>query len=215
MKIAILGGAGELGTGLALNWARQGHDIVIGSRSKEKAESFAQEMKVKFGDIHLEGKENIEAIKGASLVVLAIPGVGRKPFLESIRLELDGKVVLDVTIPLKPGKIFLYDPPGAGSNAQETQDILGDRVKVVAGFHTVSAGLLKMEGGVPSEHVLIVGNDEGAKEIVISLIEEMGMRGFDAGPLAFAPVIEGLTPMIINLNKKYKRKHIGIRLSGI
>ncbi len=214
MKIAILGGTGDLGEGLAFSWARLGHEIIIGSRKKEKAEKKAKEINEFLGINKVQGQENEKAVNGTDLIVLAIPGQERASFLQQLERRIQGQVVLDVTIPLKPGRVFQYDPPPAGSNAQETQEILGEKVEVVAGFHTVSAGLLQKGKSVADEDVLVVGNCDRAKETVLQLIQDLGMRGFDAGNLGNAAALEGLTPIIINLNKKYKRKHIGIKISG-
>ena len=215
MRITILGGTGKLGKALGICLAELDHNIIIGSRSKERAQIVAEEINASIGKEKANGCKNEESLNGSQLVILAIPGQERKSFIKKVASDLKGKVVLDVTVPLQPGPIFRYSPPAAGSNAQETEQLIGDGSTVVAGFHTVSAGLLKEKQTRLGEDVLVAGNSAEAKEMVLELIKTMGMRGFDAGPLENSPIIESLTALIINLNKKYKRKHIGIKLTGI
>ena len=215
MKFVIIGGTGDLGFGLALRLANNGYSVVIGSRSKEKAESAANEIKEKVGAKDILGMVNAEAVKLGDIIALSVPSSARKSTLDTIKPYLHGKILLDVTVPLTPGNITKYNQPEAGSNAEETQSIVGEDVKVVAGFHTVSAILLSDLNKEMDGDLLIAGDDAKAKEVISDMVKKIGLRSFDAGPLYQARTLEGLTPIIISLNKKYKKRHIGIKLTGI
>jgi len=215
MKYAIVGGTGDLGFGLALRLAYNGSAVIIGSRTLEKAESAANEIKEKTGVKDVAGMVNADAVKSGDIIVLSVPSSARKSTLDIIKPYLTGKVILDVTVPLTPGNITRYNQPEAGSNAQETLAILGEDVKVVAGFHTISAVILSDLTKELEGDLLIAGDDAQAKEVILDMGHKIGLRAFDVGPLDQARTLEGLTPMIIGLNKKYKKRHIGIKLTGI
>lgn len=215
MKYAIVGGTGDLGFGLALRLAYNGSAVIIGSRTLEKAESAANEIKEKTGVKDVAGMVNADAVKSGDIIVLSVPASARKSTLDIIKPYLTGKVILDVTVPLTPGNITRYNQPEAGSNAQETLAILGEDVKVVAGFHTISAVILSDLTKELEGDLLIAGDDAQAKEVILDMGHKIGLRAFDVGPLDQARTLEGLTPMIIGLNKKYKKRHIGIKLTGI
>jgi len=215
MKYAIVGGTGDLGFGLALRLVHNGYSVTIGSRTLEKAESAAKEIKEKTGTKDVAGMVNADAVKSGDIIVLSVPSSARKSTLDTIKPYLSGKILLDVTVPLTPGNITKYNQPEAGSNAQETLAILGDDVKVVAGFHTISAVILSDLTKELEGDLLIAGDDAQAKEAILDMGQKIGLRAFDVGPLHQARTLEGLTPMIIGLNKKYKKRHIGIKLTGI
>jgi len=213
--ITIIGGTGHLGFGLALRLAEAGYKIIIGSRKEKKAKVFAEKIKTQIGSNLITGMINKDAALNADICIISIPNKARKVILSDIKPFLVGKVVLDVTVPLLPGKNFRYNPPEAGSNAEETAEIIGEGARVVAGFHNVSAFLLSDFTKEIESDVLIAGNEDEAKVIIIEMVKKIGLRVFDTGPLENARTIEALTPLIINLNKKYKKKHIGIKLTGI
>lgn len=215
MKYTIVGGTGDLGFGLALRLAYNGCSVVIGSRSKEKAELAANEIKEKAGAKDVSGMVNTEAVKIGDVIVLSVPSSARENTLDTIKPYLSGKILLDVTVPLTPGNITKHNQPEAGSNAEETQSIVGEGIKVVAGFHTVSAVLLSNLNKDMNGDMLIAGDDAKAKEVVLDMAKKIDLRPFDAGPLYQARTLEGLTPIIISLNKKHKKRHIGIKLTGI
>lgn len=215
MQYTIVGGTGDLGFGLAVRLAYTGCSIIIGSRSEERAKLTAENIRKKTGATNVSGMVNDEAAKQADVIVLSVPSSARKNTLDTIKPFLIGKILLDVTVPLTPGNITKYNQPEAGSNAEETQSIVGKDVKVVAGFHTVSAMLLNNLNKKLDGDMLIAGDDAKAKEIILDMAKKIGLRSFDAGPLYQARTLEGLTPIIISLNKKYKKGHIGIKLTGI
>lgn len=214
MAIVIVGGTGDLGFGLAYRWAKAGLDIVIGSREAAKAEKAAAELKRMTGGSKVQGMRNQEAVCRGDLVVLAIPDAARASTFEVLAPLLTGKIVLDVTIPLRFSPLR-YEAPPEGSNAEQTQSILGESAKVVCGFHTVSAAMLADPEKEIHGDVIILGDDQESRAVVLGLAEKIGLRAFDGGPLRHARTVEGLTPLIIGMNKRYKRGHIGICLTGI
>ena len=214
MAIVIVGGTGDLGFGLAYRWAKAGLDIVIGSREAAKAEKAAAELKRMTGGSKVQGMRNQEAVCRGDLVVLAIPDAARASTFEVLAPLLTGKIVLDVTIPLRFSPLR-YEAPPEGSNAEQTQSILGESAKVVCGFHTVSAAMLADPEKEIHGDVIILGDDQESRAVVLGLAEKIGLRAFDGGPLRHARTVGGLTPLIIGMNKRYKRGHIGICLTGI
>jgi 8-hydroxy-5-deazaflavin:NADPH oxidoreductase len=215
MRVAILGGTGKEGSGLAKRWALQGYRVIIGSRDAERAVAKAAEMNAELGGDYLSGMGNLEAAATASLVVLSVPYDAHKSTLESVKDQLHGKVLVDLTVPLKPPAVrTVHIPPGI-SAALEAQAYLGERVRVVAAFQNVSAEKLKDPQMVVACDVLVCADDEEAKRDVIQLADAAGMRGIDAGPLANAVAVEALTPVLLHINKVYKVKGAGIRITGI
>ncbi len=214
MAIVIVGGPGDLGFGLAYRWAKAGLEVVIGSREAEKAQKAAETLNVMTGTEKASGMKNQDAVKLGELIVLAVPDAARLGTLETLGELMQGKMVLDVTIPLRFGPLR-YEAPPQGSNAEQSQAILGEAVRVVAGFHTVSAAMLADPEKEVHGDVIILGNDEPSRSVVIGLAETIGLRAFDGGTLLHARTVEGLTPLIIGMNKRYKRGHIGIGLTGI
>lgn len=214
MTIVIVGGTGDLGFGLAYRWAKAGLEIVIGSREASKAERAAAELNQMTGGSNVKGMCNQDAVHKGELVVLAVPDSARASTFEVLAPLLSGKIVLDVTIPLRFNPLR-YEAPPEGSNAEQTQSVLGETVKVVSGFHTVSAAMLSNPEKEIHGDVIILSNDPESLSLVLGLAEKIGLRAFDGGTLRHARTVEGLTPMIIGMNKRYKRGHIGICLTGI
>lgn len=214
--VAVLGGTGNEGPGLARLWAKSGHyRVIIGSRQAEKAERVAQELNEQLGQPLLIGATNEEAAKAADICVLTVPYSAHEPTLIGLKEILQGKILVDVTVPLKPPKVsHVYIPPG-GSAGQEAQAILGEGVQVVSAFQNISATHLD-EGHDHIEcDVLVCGNTKEAKAEAIALAEAAGMRGIDAGPLQNAVVVEGLTAVLIGINIRHKVKGAGIKITGI
>lgn len=212
--IAVLGGTGNEGGGLALRWAHHGYDVIIGSRQQEKAERAAVELNETLGDGTVRGMENADAARAAEVVVLSVPYSAHRATLESVYDVVQGKILVDVTVPLEP-PVWVVSLPEGRSAAEEAQEFLGDGVRVVSAFQNVSAvHLTDLEHGVDCD-VLVTGDDEAAKQLVLQLVEAAGTRGIDAGPLANALVAESLTALLININRRYKVKHSGIRITGI
>jgi NADPH-dependent F420 reductase len=214
--IAVVGGTGHEGPGLALRWAMSGqYQVIIGSRQQEKAEGVAAELNRRLGQNLIRAMVNPEAAAAADLVVLTVPYSAHVPTLESIRTGLAGKVLVDVTVPLQPPRVTqVYIPPG-GSAAVEAQNLLGEEVRVVAAFQNVSAAHLQDPEHPIECDVLVCGDNEAAKAEAISLAEAAGMRGVDAGSLQNAVAVEGLTAILIAINKRYKVKKAGIKITGL
>ncbi|MCB9457173.1 MAG: NADPH-dependent F420 reductase [Anaerolineaceae bacterium] len=215
LTIAVLGGTGKEGSGLAMRWALNGYNVIIGSRDPERAASRAVEMNAELGGDYLTGLENGAAATQADLVVLSVPYSAHKPTLEGVKDCLAGKVLVDLTVPLQPPKVRTVHVPEGHSAALEAQAYLGDTVRVVAAFQNVSAEHLRNPNHVVDCDVLVCGNDAAAKADVMKLVEATGMRGVDAGPLANAVAVEALTPVLLYINKAYSVKGAGIRITGI
>jgi NADPH-dependent F420 reductase len=210
-SVAIVGGTGNLGNALALRLGAPGVKVIIGSRDAEKAQNVVAGLKPRMRAGELIGMANQEAVKQGEFVVIAVPYEGQAQMVQDLKGQLVGKVVIDTVVPLKKGKPFV---PPAGSALLEAQSILGDEAPVVGALHNVSAVDL---GDVdsPLGDVLVCGDSEEAKKQVMEIIRRIGARAFDGGPAANAYVIEGLTGVIIHLNKKYKSKHGSIKITGI
>lgn len=213
--IAVLGGTGKEGSGLALRWAAAGLDVIIGSRQQEKAERVAAELNQRLGREAIRGMENRLAAEQARVAVLTVPYSAHEATLSHVKPALQGKVLVDVTVPLQPPAVnTVWLPPGR-SATQEAQTLLGPEVRVVCAFQNISAAHLKDPDHVIDCDVLVCGDDPEAKAVAIALAEKAGMRGLDAGPLANAVVVEGLTPVLIGINQRYKARGAGIRVTGL
>ncbi len=213
--IAILGGTGHEGSGLGLRWAKAGHAVIIGSRTAEKALAAASELNAKLAISAVQGMDNLSAAQAAELVVLTVPYAAHAATIESVRDVVQGKIFVDVTVPLAPPKVSRVQLPAAGSASQEAQNLLGAQVKVVTAFQNISAEHLKDPEHAIDCDVLVCGDDKEAKAAVIQLAADAGMTAWDAGPLANAVVPEGLTSVLIGLNMRYKVKSSGIKITGI
>lgn len=214
-SIAVLGGTGKEGLALARRWALNGYKVIIGSRNQEKAEEAAQKLNEEVGGNDVDGFQNEDAAGKADIVVLSVPYSAHRATLESLKDKLQGKILIDVTVPMKPPNVSVVNIPEGFSAAQEAQTILGDNVKVVSAFQNVSYIKLKDPDADVACDVLVTGDDVGAKNEVIALAEAAGMKGIDAGSLENAIVAEALTSILIHVNKTYKIKHAGIRITGI
>jgi NADPH-dependent F420 reductase len=214
--IAVIGGTGNEGPGLALRWAKsRQYQVIIGSRQQEKAERVAAELNARLGEDLVRGTINPKAAEAADLVVLTVPYSAHVPTLESIRAGLIGKILVDVTVPLQPPKVSRVHIPAGGSATAEAQALLGDEVRVVAAFQNVGTAHLKDPDHPIDCDVLVCGDDKEARAEAIALAGAAGMRGLDAGPLQNAVVVEGLTAVLIGINIRYKVKGAGIRITGL
>jgi NADPH-dependent F420 reductase len=214
--LAIVGGTGPEGTGLAMRWAKAGYRVIIGSRSSEKAEAHASRVNARLGEAGLvRGMENSDAARGADLVVMTVPYAGHRRTLEAIAPLLIGKILLDVTVPLDTSEVGRVKMPPAGSAAQEAREVLGSSVRVVSAFHNVAQAYLEDPDGPLPCDVLVCGDDEGAKAQVLELVEAAGARGWDAGPLDNSVVPEGLTSVLIGINNRYKIRTSAIQVVGV
>jgi 8-hydroxy-5-deazaflavin:NADPH oxidoreductase len=215
--IAVIGGTGAEGSGLALRWAAAGYPILIGSRSQEKAESAASELSTLLpaGSATITGDTNGAAAAAADLVVLSVPYDAQAGTIDQIHEGCQGKTVITVVAPIKPPKVSHVWRPEGGSAAQEAQAQLGENVKVIAAFQNVSASELKELDHAVECDILITGDHKEAKQSAIDLAAAAGLYGIDAGPLINASVVEGLTALLIGINIRNKVKGSGIRITGI
>lgn len=211
--IAILGGTGELGSGLAKRWLDAGYAIILGSRTREKAEAAAKEMAAGAAG-SVRGDDNAGAAKGGDIVVIAVPYSNHDAILKEISSVVAGKIVVDAAVPLVPPKVSVVQLPAAGSAAQIAQQILGAQTRVVSAFHNVGAAKLRA-GGVVDCDVLVFGDQKEARDIVIGLANAAGTRGVDGGMLANSAAAEALTSVLIGINRRYKVDGAGIRITGL
>jgi len=214
MKIAILGGTGPEGAGLALRWALAGHEVIIGSRQAERANAKAAELSERAKGAMIAGMANREAAAAGAVVVVALPAAGLAATLPDVKEACRGKTVVSTVVPLTFGGPRLYTPPSAGSAAEEVQALLGPEAKVVAAFHHIAAHELASEHPIDCD-LLICGDDAAAKATVALLGQSMGLRILDVGPLTNAGPIEGITALLATLNRRYKIKNSGIKITGL
>jgi len=209
--VAIVGGTGNLGGALALRLGAPGVKIMIGSRDAEKAKKAVETLKPSLRAGEIEGTTNQAAVKGADFVVIAVPYEGHSQMVSDLKGQLTEKVVIDTVVPLNKGKPFV---PPAGSALQDAPPILAGEAPVVGALHNISAVDLG-DMDAPLGDVLVCGDNAEAKQKVMEIIRRIGARAFDGGPAGNAYVIEGLTGVIISLNRKYKSKHGSIKITGI
>ena len=214
MNIAILGGTGKEGAGLAVRWAKRGHSIIIGSRDADRAKAKAAELRDAAHAIPIIGHTNAEAAALGEVVVIALPASGLGNTLPEVREACRGKVVISTVVPLTFGGPRLFTPPPAGSSAEEVQALLLE-ARVVAAFHHIAAHELA-EADHPIEcDLLICGGDAGARDTVTQLGRSMGLRVLDVGALSNAGPLEGITAVLATINRRYKLKNSGIKITGI
>jgi NADPH-dependent F420 reductase len=216
--LAILGGTGDLGTGLARRWAQAGYQVIIGSRTAEKAEAAAADLREVMvergvGEITVQAMENLAAATAADIITLTVPFSHQTSTLELVKPALQGKILIDVTVPLVPPKVARVQMPAEGSAGQIAQEILGEDVSVVSAFQNVAAHHLQEGKGISCD-VLVCGNKKVARAEVITLVEAAGMRGFHAGMINNAAAAEALTSVLIVINKQYGC-HAGIKITGL
>ncbi len=213
--IAVLGGAGHEGAGLAARWAKAGHKVVIGSRDPARAAEAAATLAAQSGG-DVRGANNEEAAAAAEIVVLAVPYAAQAALAQAVRPHLEGKILIDVTVPLVPPKVARVQLPQGGSAVEALQKQLGAGVRVVAAFQNVSAHQLADLAHAVECDVLVSGDDEAARETVCGLARDIGMRAWVAGPLANSAAAEALTSVLIFINKRYKvAQGAGLRITGI
>ncbi len=213
--IGIIGGTGKEGKGLAYRWARAGHFILIGSRQEEKALAAADEVNSLLASAGgVQGMVNEMAAEKADIIVLTVPFAVHVEMCEKMRPFAQGKIVIDVTVPLVPPRVTRVQMPPEGSATQQAQYIFGEAVQVVAAFQNISYEHLLNDDEVECD-VLVCGGNKEAREIVLSLVEDAGLVGWNAGPVENSMVVEGLTSVLINLNKQYGVSSSGIRITGI
>jgi NADPH-dependent F420 reductase len=214
MRIAVVGGTGKEGQGLALGWARAGQEVLIGSRALDRAARTAEAINRAVGRAAATGMLNPEAAAAGEIVVLTVPYDAHEATLKDIQEAVRGKVLVDVTVPVDPEKPrHLRIPPG-GSATEEAQALLGPETRVVAAFQNISHAQLGRDEASTGD-VLVCGDDAGARQEAINLATLLGFRGLDAGPARNARVVEGLTILLMGINRRYKAGGAGIRVTGI
>ena len=211
--LAIIGGTGALGMGLAMRWAAAGYPVVLGSRSSERAKAAARDIESGKGAPPVCGDDNLGAAQAGDIVVIAVPFSNHETILDEIRDAVAGKIAVDAVVPLLPPKVSLVQLPAQGSAAQIAQERIGDTARVVSAFHNVGAAKLRAGGAVDCD-VLVFGNDRAARDSVIALVEAIGTRGIDGGPIANSASAEALTSILIGINRRYKVDGAGIRITG-
>jgi NADPH-dependent F420 reductase len=224
--IAIIGGTGDLGLGLALRWARAGVHVIVGSRDGNKASEAAERIRetleklapAESGRFSVRGMENAQAAAHASVVVLAVPITGQTGVLKSIRDSLKDAILVDATVPLaaalggKPTRLLKL---WQGSAAEQAREAVPATTPVLSAFHNVSAEVLQDLSATPECDVLVCGDDEAAKKALFPLVKLIpGLRPIDAGPLEMSRIVESLTALLISVNRRYRVHHSGIRITG-
>jgi 8-hydroxy-5-deazaflavin:NADPH oxidoreductase len=212
-RIAVVGGTGELGSGLAYQLAKAGHAVTIGSRTEEKAKQAAATLSEKLPHTSIRAAGNAAAAAGADIVIMTVPFSSHAATLESVKQHVQGKIFVDTTVPLVPPKIMRVQLPPGGSAAKHAQQLLGSGVRVVSAFQNIAAAHLQSDqlDEVVCD-VLICGNDAEARAVVIGLAESIGLTAWHAGAIDNSAVPEGLTSILIFLNSKYGLDGAGIRI---
>ena len=217
MKIALLGGTGDIAEGLVLRWSKVGHKIFIGSRSDEKAKGIASEYRDTLSKLGLnssiEGMINAEAALAAEVVIISLPFEHATSTIRQIQSSFTNQIVISPVVPMvKKGKVFVYSPPPQGSAALEIKEALPNTVKLVSAYHNLPAKELRKIDHVLEYDVVICGDDEEAKAVVKRLTEEMpNLRALDAGSLEASMMVEAITPLLINLNMRYKPQEFSVK----
>lgn len=214
--IAVIGGAGAEGGGLALRLAHAGYPVTVGSRDAGRAASAAAEIRAAAGDgATVRGASNAEAAAAAQIVLLTVPYAAQQATALALKDQLRGKILIDATVPLAPPKVGRVQLPEGGSAVARLQEMLGGEVRVVAAFQNVSAHHLKDLHHAVECDVLVCGDDVGAAETAIALARDIGLRAFYAGPVANAAAVEALTSVLITINRRHKVAGSGLRITGL
>ena len=210
MKIAILGGTGALGLGLASRWIRSGHEVLIGSRTIESAKSACRKLNINED----QGMLNVDAASKAEIACLTVPFSFQLDILSEVKDALSGKILIDGTVPLVPPKVMRVQLPEEGCAAIRAQTYLGDSVQVISAFQNISAELLQTDAEIDCD-VLVCGDKRDSREQVIALVNDAGLTGWHAGPLCNSAAAEALTSVLIAINKNHTIKHSGIKITGV
>lgn len=214
MRIAVVGGTGKEGQGLALGWAQAGQEVIIGSRTLERATQAAEGINRTVGRSAATAMLNRDAAAAGEIVVLTVPYDAHEKTLLDIRLAVQGKILVDVTVPIDPEKPRRLRIPPGGSATEEAQALLGPETRVVAAFQNISYTHLARGRAIACD-VLVCGDDAPARRKAIELAGLLGLRGLDAGPSRNARVVEGLTVVLMDINRRYQVQGTGIQVTGI
>jgi NADPH-dependent F420 reductase len=213
--IAVIGGTGAEGGGLALRLAHAGYPVIIGSRDGARAAEAADVMNAQLASGNVSGADSADAAARADIVLMAVPYAGQQAAAAALAPHLKGKILIDATVPLAPPKVSRVQLPEGGSAVAKVQNMLGPDVKVVAAFQNVSAHHLKDLDHAVECDVLVCGDDAEACETVIGLATAIGLKGIYAGPVCNAAAVEALTSVLIAINRRHKVAGSGIRITGI
>lgn len=208
LRVAIIGGSGHLGHALARRLHGAGVEVMVGSRDATRAQAAAQSLGLPLD----AGRLNVEAARWAAVIVVTVPYDAHRQILESIAPVVSDKIVVDTTVRL--GRSGERATPAYGSAAEEARELL-PTAHVVAGFHTVSAAMLADPAQRLHGHVLLCGDDPGAKERVAEMVRLLGMRPVDTGKLDQAGILESLAGLLLAVNRRYKRRDLGIEIAGL
>ena len=206
--ISLLGGTGDLGTGLATRLLKAGFNVIIGSRTLEKAQQAERSL-----GKNSKGLLNKDAALQGEIVILTVPFAHQRGIVEECKTELKGKLFIDTTVPLMPPKVATVQLPSEGSAAEIAQNILGDDVRVVSAFQNISAELLQSDKEIDCD-VLVCGNKKEWRQEVIDLVNALGMKGWHAGMLPNSAAVEAMTSVLISINKHHAISHSGIKVTG-
>lgn len=217
--LAVIGGTGNIGWGLALRWSWSGYPVIVGSRTSERGEAAASEINAavkaaKAGAVEVRGMANSDAAAACDIAVLTVPFAAQRDTFEEIRPALAGKILVDTTVPLVPPKVMRVQLPEGGSAAAMLQSIAGEEVRVVSAFQNIAAAHLRHLRKPIDCDVLVCGDDRSAREQVIGLVEAAGMRGWHAGPIANSAAAEALTSVLLFINRHHNIAGAGIRITG-
>ena len=207
--ISLLGGTGDLGTGLATRLLKAGFKVIIGSRTLEKAQQAERSL-----GKNTKGLLNKDAALQGEIVILTVPFAHQRGIVEECKTELKGKLFIDTTVPLMPPKVATVQLPNEGSAAEIAQNILGDDVRVVSAFQNISAELLQSDKEIDCD-VLVCGNKKEWRQEVIDLVNALGMKGWHAGMLPNSAAVEAMTSVLISINKHHAISHSGIKVTGL
>lgn len=208
--IAILGGTGDLGGGLAIRWSKAGYPVIIGSRTLKKAEKAKARLEKISPNTTIQAMTNEDAAASGDLVVLTVPFAHQLSTLEPLKTQLQGKILIDTTVPLRPPRVGTVKLPEEGSAVVRAQNALGNRVQVISAFQNVAAHLLQQDVKIACD-VLICGDSKSAREKVRTLITAIGLNGWHGGPLANSAAAEALTSVLIQINRQ-GQSHSGIKI---
>jgi hypothetical protein len=212
MKIALVGGTGDIGTGFAVRWGQK-HEIIIGSRNVDKARESAAAVLLLLGEVgNVQGTDNASAIATADVVVLCVPYEHLASVTAGLSEAYKSQLVISPVVPMiYNGKFFQYLPPIEGSAALQARSLLPKGVRVVSAFHTICAAALQDIDRVMKADAFICGDDAEDIDITAQLAGEIkSLRPLNAGPLAVSSMVESLTPFLLNVARKNKIKDAGI-----
>ena len=211
-SIALIGGTGALGAAIARRLAKAGESVILGSRDPAKAAAAAAALQAETGQ-PVQGLGNAEAAAAASIIIVTVPFASQETTLAEIAAGCRGKIVVDTTVPLMPPKVMRVQLPLEGSAAVRAQKLLGEGVTVVSAFHNVAAHKLATDAAVECD-VLVFGDERAAREQVLRLVAQCGLRGLHGGGLVNSAAAEALTSVLIFLNKTYAVDGAGVRITG-